>query len=296
MKIILTGANGFLGQHASLFFADKGFDVYAVSRNESRIPFHKNIFYQSTELTNVSSVNKMVDQIKPDIIIHNAAMSKPDECEQNKDACILHNVTATQYLVDAANKHGVLFIYISTDFIFGENGPHPEDALPQPLNFYGKSKLMAEEFVKTFAFTYSIVRPVFIYGSYWEGMRPSFIQWVQQNLAVGKSIKVVDDQFRTPTYMIDICKGIEQIIVQKKHEIFHLAGSEILTPYAMAIQVAEILALNAALVTKVDSFSFPEPVLRAKRSGLLIDKARQLLNYQPLLFEEGVKLSFKNLL
>ncbi|MFX8770568.1 sugar nucleotide-binding protein, partial [Acinetobacter baumannii] len=83
-----------------------------------------------------------------DIIIHNAAMSKPDECEHDKVACLENNVHATEYLLKYSSDH-THFMYISTDFIFGENGPHDENETPAPLNFYGESKLMAEQLVKT---------------------------------------------------------------------------------------------------------------------------------------------------
>lgn len=291
---MVTGANGFLGQHSCFFLSQQGFQVYAVARNHCRMPSLGSIIYTEIELTNVSSVDAVFKHIQPDVVVHIAAMSKPDECNLNKEACLLHNVTATQNLVKAANLINAHFIYCSTDFIFGENGPHAEDDQPNPLNFYGLSKLLAEQWVKDNALKFTIVRPVFIYGAHWEGMRPSFIQWVQQSLLAGKNIKVVGDQFRTPTYALDICAGIQQIILRQPSGVFHLAGAEILTPYQMATTVAAILQLNANLITEVDSNSFPEPVQRAKRSGLKIDKAKLLLNYKPLTFIEGVRKSFKN--
>jgi dTDP-4-dehydrorhamnose reductase len=292
MKIMITGANGFTGQHMALYFANKGFQVHAISRGISRIPVHNNIQYHNCELTSVSAVGAIVSQIQPSWIIHIAAMSKPDECHIHQDNCLLNNVQATKNLGEAALKWNARFIYFSTDFIFGENGPHCEDDLTDPLNFYGQSKLTAENWVKEFIPQFVIVRPVFIYGSQLEGMRPSFIQWVQQQLVQGKSIKVVNDQKRTPTYVIDICMGVETIIQLKQAGVFHLAGAEIITPYEMALQVAHCLSLNANLIEAVDSTSFPEPVKRAKQSGLKIERAVAILNYKPHSFAEGVRKSF----
>jgi len=292
MKIMITGANGFTGQHMALYLANKGFQVHAISRGESRLPAHNSIQYHSCELTSVSSVESIVSQIQPSWIIHIAAMSKPDECHIHQENCLLHNVQATKFLGEAALKWNARFIYFSTDFIFGENGPHSEDDLTDPLNFYGQSKLTAENWVKEFIPQFVIVRPVFIYGTQLEGMRPSFIQWVQQQLVQGKSIKVVNDQKRTPTYVIDICIGVETIIQLKQAGVFHLAGAEIITPYEMALQVAHCLSLNANLIEAVDSNSFPEPVKRAKQSGLKIERAVAILNYKPHSFAEGVRKSF----
>ena len=221
-------------------------------------------------------------------------MSKPDECEQNRDLCFLNNVSATSFLLNASKSFSPHFIYISTDFIFGENGPHAETAIPAPLNFYGESKLQAEKLVKESGLLYSIVRPVFIYGPCFTGMRPSFLHWVKQNLEAKKKIKVVSDQQRTPTFATDICKGIETILLQQEGGDFHLAGKDILTPYEIAVKVTEVLHLDASLIEQANADSFPEPVKRAKRSGLQIDKARQLLHYNPVSFAEGIALTFKN--
>jgi dTDP-4-dehydrorhamnose reductase len=292
MKILVTGANGFLAQHLCRFLVNKGFEVHGTYRNKSALQLNTQINYHLLELTDVSLVEALLYAVKPEIIIHAAAMSKPDECNNNQDACIKNNVEVTKYFVDASKLLNAHFIYISTDFIFGENGPHSENDLPDPLNFYGTSKLMAEKLIKSSSIQYTIVRPVFIYGPTWNGMRSSFIQWVAEQLKAGTRIKVVNDQYRTPTYAEDICNGIEQIIRLEKTGDFHLAGSEIYTPFQMAVKVAQLLGLDDTLIEEVNSTSFPEPVRRAKKSGLKIDKAIKELNYNPLSFEEGVRKSF----
>lgn len=294
MKIFITGANGFLGQHLAKYLSDKGFEVIASGKGMCRNSSKGFPFYESMDLTEEEILIKIIKKHRPEIVIHTAAMSKPDECNNNKAGCLLNNVEATRYLVNAARPFSTQFIYTSTDFIFGENGPHEEDELPDPLNFYGESKLMAEEIVKQSGLLYGIVRPVFIYGPVWEGMRPSFLHWVKNNLEAHKNIKVVCDQYRTPTYVYDICKGIESIITRRAAGEFHLAGKEIVSPYQMAITVAETLGLDASLIESVNSDTFPEPVKRAKRSGLKIAKAIRELDYSPVSFEEGVKLTFND--
>ncbi len=291
MKVFITGANGFLGQHLSIYMHNNKYEVYAVSRGENKIPDAK-ISYFNLELTNKELVIAMITTIRPDVIIHTAAMSKPDECHLNRETCLLNNVTVTEYLLEAAKQVSARFIYISTDFVFGEGGPHSELSVPDPLNFYGESKLMAENLVKNSGLHQNIVRPVFIYGALWEGLRPSFIHWVKKKLESKQSIKVVIDQHRTPTFVLDICKGIDLLIQNNTHESFHFAGSEMISPYDMAITVARIAKLDRSLIEPVTADLFPEMVRRAKKSGLLIDKAINLLGYQPHKFEDGVKLSF----
>lgn len=295
MKILITGANGFLGQHLTLYLALKQHDIFATSRGTCHIPPLQPFSYFSSDLTEKVRVNEMVRSIQPDVIIHTAAMSKPDECENNREECLKQNVGATNNLLRAFNKYrqaAEQFIYISTDFIFGENGPHSEDDIPFPLNFYGESKLIAEKSVIRSGIDYAIVRPVFIYGSTWQGLRPSFLHWVKNNLEQGKKIKVVSDQQRTPTYVTDICSGIETIISKELQGAWHLAGKDILSPYQMSVTLANILGLDAGLIENVTSDTFKEPVLRAKKSGLRIDKAIREASYDPVSFEEGVRLTF----
>ena len=292
MNLIITGANGFLGQHLTAFFAGKGFTVMGVSRGQRRIPEKINIIYQESELTSVSNLRNLFENFQPAVIIHTAAMSKPDECDALKEQCLLNNVKATGHLVQFAKELQAHFIQISTDFIFGENGPHAEEAIPNPLNFYGQSKLMAEELVMDSGLPFTIIRPVFIYGKLWEGMRPSFLHWVKQNLEQGKKIKVVTDQVRTPTYVEDICRGIETVVQKKITGKYHLAGKDSLSPYQMALTVAEVLRLNQSLIEPVTADTFPETVIRAKKSGLLIHKAQKELGYEPVSFKEGVRLTF----
>jgi len=292
--VLITGSNGFLGQHLTLYLAAKGYIVIATGRGLCRIGVPGIFQYVSLELTDPIAVDQCLTKYQPSVVIHNAAMSKPDECEQNRDLCLLNNVRVTKFLLSASQSFRPHFIYISTDFVFGENGPHSENAIPAPLNFYGETKLLSEKLVKESGLLYSIVRPVFIYGPCFKGMRPSFLHWVQQNLEAGKKIKVVCDQQRTPTFVTDICKGIETILLQQKGGDFHLAGKDILTPYEIAVKVTEVLHLDASLIEQANAASFPEPVKRAKRSGLQIDKARQLLHYNPVSFAEGIALTFKN--
>jgi dTDP-4-dehydrorhamnose reductase len=296
MKILITGANGFLGQHLTLFLAEKGYAVAACSRGTCRIPQKFAFDYYPVDLTDKNEVEKLVSNIIPDIIIHTAANSKPDDCHINREACIEQNVTATLYLLESLKKVSATakFIYLSTDFVFGENGPHKEEDPADPLNFYGESKLMAEKKVKESGLPYAIVRPVFIYGPVWGGIRSTFLHWVKNSLEQGKNIKVVSDQTRTPTFVMDICKGIEAIIRLQQQGDFNLAGKDLLSPYDMAVAIASFFNLNAALIENVTSESFREPVQRAKRSGLKIDKARRLLNYDPVDFAKGVELTFNN--
>jgi dTDP-4-dehydrorhamnose reductase len=293
MKVLITGANGFTGQHLVKTLVAKGFEVVATSRNASRLPSYNNLTYYNIELTDVRNVENLFDLTRPSAVIHTAAMSKPDECAANPSLCNANNIEATGHLLDAATKVGSQhFVYLSTDFIFGEGGPHAEDDTPAPLNLYGASKLEAEALVNAASLKSTIIRPVFMYGPVWENLRPSFIQWVAGKLLNGEPIKVVTDQARTPTYIGDLCWGIQKIIKDQVPGTFHLAGKDIVSPYDMAVAVAKHLNLPVGLIEPVTASTFPEPVKRAQRSGLKIDKAVDALGYAPHSFSEALQKCF----
>jgi dTDP-4-dehydrorhamnose reductase len=257
------------------------------------LPSYNNLTYYNIELTDVRNVENLFDLTRPDAVIHTAAMSKPDECAANPSLCNANNIEATGHLLDAATKVGTQhFVYLSTDFIFGEGGPHAEDDIPAPLNLYGASKLEAEALVNNATLNATIVRPVFMYGPVWENLRPSFIQWVAGKLKNGEPIKVVTDQARTPTYIGDLCWGIRKIINDQVTGTFHLAGKDIVSPYDMAVAVAKHLNLPLGLIEPVTASTFPEPVKRAQRSGLKIDKAVSMLGYAPHSFAEALQKCF----
>jgi dTDP-4-dehydrorhamnose reductase len=221
-------------------------------------------------------------------------MSRPDDCLKHPDLAYQMNVVATRYLVQAYNKYGVSaghFIYVSTDFVFGNGGPHAEDATFNPLNYYGSTKWQAEQEMNNFNGLQTIIRPVFIYGQAWSGIRPGFIQWVANSVTAGVRIKVVNDQFRTPTYAPDICHAVHVIIEKKAEGAFHLAGFEVMTPYDLALAVSTLFGGHQGLVNPVGSGSFSDTVERPTSGGLLSHKAASILNFKPTLLTEGLEMS-----
>jgi len=297
MKLLITGINGFLGRHLTNHLSSKGFKVIATGRKSVIHTGTDKFIYLKLDLLDTEQLFELSKETKPDIIIHTAAISKPDECEANQELCIRTNFDATKNLATAAKELQAKLIFISTDFVLGEGENQMETATPNPLNFYGQSKLMAETYIHKHLENYAIIRPVFIYGKHIEGIRNTFLDWIKESLETKTKIKVVNDQFRTPTYVEDICFGIEQIIRQNKIGIYHLAGEQILTPYSMAVKIAHYLNFDANLIEPVNENDFIEKVKRAKKNILSIDKAKKEINFKPLCFDDGLIKSFsqKNL-
>ncbi|KAA2243707.1 SDR family oxidoreductase [Chitinophaga agrisoli] len=297
MKVLITGSNGLLGQHLlPLFIQDERYEVIAVGRGVNRLPSQHGYTYESVNLRNAVSAQQLLEKHQPDVIIHAAAMTQVDECERNKDACWDTNVAATRYLIQAAEKHNAFFIFLSTDFIFdGLEGPYREDDHPNPLSYYGASKVAAERMVKNCKVPWAIVRTVLVYGTAFDMQRSNIISWVKNNLQQGKKIKVVDDQWRTPTLVQDLATGCKLVADKRSNGVFHISGKEMLSPYDMAIQTANFFKLDVRLIEKVNAKTFVQPAKRPAKTGFVIDKAVQELGYEPHSFAEGLEIVGKEM-
>ena len=294
MKILITGANGFLGHYLVQQLLDKGYSVIATGKGECRLPYNgqKNFEYTEMDFADPFSVHDVFESIKPDIVIHAGAMSRPDVCEMNPMKAYVVNVEGTVQLLINAAEFKSFFLFLSTDFVFdGDTGMYKEEDAPRPVNYYGRTKMEAEDAVKDYEHDWAIVRTNLVYGKNHSG-RKNFLGIIKEKLEKGEEYSVVDDQVRTPTYVEDLAKGIVLVVEKRAKGIFHIAGKDTLTPFEMAIKTADYLGLDKRLLKKVTAASFSEPAKRPPRTGFVIDKAREQLGFNPISFEEGLKKKF----
>lgn len=287
MKILVTGSNGLLGQKLTALLGNH--PHHALVRT-SRTP-QEGVpgDWQPMDITDAASVKAVIDAVKPDVVIHAAAMTMVDDCEQQREACWKANVGGTRNVLEACSAIGVHVIHVSTDFIFdGSTGPLAESAEPGPVNFYGESKLEAERLVSQYSGDWAILRTVLVYGLTPDRSRSNIVLWVKNNLEAGKPIRVVDDQWRTPTLAEDLAQGCLLAAEHHATGVYHVSGPELLTPYDMAIQTAEFFGLDSSLITRTDSTQFTQPAKRPLRTGFIIDKARRAWGYAPHSFREGI--------
>ena len=174
------------------------------------------------------------------------------------------------------------FIFISTDFVFdGVKGMYNEDDMPAPVNYYGQTKLFAEDKVKEYAGEWSIVRTVLVYGRPQSG-RENLLTLVRKKNENGEIFKVFTDQLRTPTYVEDLASAIVSIIDKKAKGIFHISGADQLSPYEMVIKMAYLLDLNKELIIPMTKDDLKEKAIRPPYTGFDISKAKSFLNYSPV--------------
>jgi len=289
-KILITGSNGLLGQKlVELLTHTTDIQVIATARGENRLPSKEGYEYFSMDITNNSEVQSVIAQVKPEVIIHTAAMTNVDMCETAKDDCWKQNVNAVEYLVEASEKNNCFLVHVSTDFIFdGTDGPYTEEAEANPISFYGWSKYAAEKIVTHSNIRWGIARTVLVYGIAHDMSRTNIILWVKKSLEEGKNIKVVTDQWRTPTLAEDLAKGCYLIADQEAEGIFNISGKDFLTPYEMAIMTADYFKLDKSLIAQADSTTFSQPAKRPPRTGFDLTKSQLVLGYEPVSFNEGI--------
>ncbi len=307
MKIMITGSNGLLGQKlVAALMNDPEVELIATSRGADRTPEYLLPFsadgaqmmrtkphrYIALDVTDREQVHRVVGEVKPDVIIHTAAMTNVDACELDPEACHLHNVTATENLVLAAKRQDVHFIHLSTDFIFdGKNGPYREEDKPAPLSIYGSSKLASERIVMDGGLKkWAIARTIIVYGIAPGLSRSNVVLWAKNALEKGQPIKVVDDQWRMPTLAEDLADGCIRIARRGATGIFHLSGPDGMSILELVKRVGKFFDLDISVVTPVKSESLGQPAKRPPKTGFILDKSRRELGYEPHGFEEGLAI------
>ena len=294
MKVLVTGANGFLGHYLVEQLLENNYEVVATGKGNNRLSIasQSNFIYEELDFTDPFAVHDIFEKHKPEVVVHAGAMSKPDDCEKEQWQAYVTNVESTITLLTNAEELGSHFIFISTDFVFsGEKGMYKEEDETGPVNFYGKTKLEAEEAVMEYEKEWTIIRTVLVYGKPQAG-RGNLLTVVKEKLEKGEEYKVFNDQVRTPTYVEDLAIGIITTIKRKATGVYHLSGEDVMTPYEMACKTADYLGLDKTLLKKVTESEFSQPARRPLKTGFNIDKAKKKLAFAPLSFDEGIAKTF----
>ena len=292
-RILITGSNGLLGQKLvkKLKSNKLGFELIATSKGENRISEKEGYVYQSLDISNQEEVNNVFNHFKPDTVIHTAAMTNVDACESEKELCRKLNVIAVRFLVEAAEKHQSHFIHLSTDFIFdGKSGPYKEDDEPNPLSYYGQSKLDAEEIVKACKTNWSIARTIIIYGIVEDMSRSNIVLWAKSALEKKQTLTIVNDQFRSPILAEDLADGCIAIAKKEAIGIYNLGGKDLMSIVDLVRRVADYYNLDKSYIEEISSDSLSQAAKRPGKTGFVIDKAINDLGYNPHSFEEGIAI------
>ena len=244
-KVLVTGANGMLGQDLCPILEDEGYEVVETD-------------IQNLDITDSKTVNDVLQRENPDIVIHCAGYTNVDKAEEDEELARLINARGTENIAKACAKIDATLVYISTDYVFSGDGnkPYkPEDKV-NPLGVYGKTKWEGEEAVRKYCPKHYITRTSWLYGIHGKNFVETMI-----SLADKPELKVVDDQIGCPTWTIELANGIVKLLEGDEYGTYHVCGSGQTSWYNFAKTIFKNAGLNVNL-KPCTTEEFPRPAKR----------------------------------
>ncbi len=288
-KILIFGATGMLGQRCYEYFAKKlGYSVLC-SSVESDF-YDPSATYVRCDITKRDQVKKVISDFSPDYIINAAAFTNVDKSESERETAWNINVKAVEYMAEGARNCDAHIIHISSDYIFdGVKGQYAEGDKPNPVGYYGRTKLAGENALKISNALYTILRTNVLYGVITKG-RLDFVRWVVESIRKGERIRIVTDQINNPTFLDDLVRAISQVIEFRKFGVYNIGGREFLSRYDFTMRIVNFFKLDGSLVDKIKTPDLKQPAKRPLNSGLVTLKAETEFGYSPTQMEETFRI------
>lgn len=291
-RVLITGANGLLGQAlVRKMSASREYDVLATGKDDTSRFGDVSCGYTPVDVTDPDDVSAVFQDFTPNVVINCAAKTNVSTCEEDRNEAWAVNARAVKRLAKKCADTGARLVQLSSDFVFnGKRGPYDEDGRPDPVNYYGRTKLAGENAVREAGRSnWAIIRTVLLYGAAENANRSNIVLRAIDQLSKGRTVHIVDDQYRTPTYVEDLAAGIERLVHFEKTGLYHLSGRELVSVYELVQTVADVFDLDDSLIEPVPSDYFDDEVERPLRTGLIILKAETELGYDPHSLEDGLK-------
>jgi dTDP-4-dehydrorhamnose reductase len=280
MKLLVTGGSGLMGSKVAELGLKKGYEVF--SGYAHHLPMHGAAV--KIDLRNDSSVVEAVKAVRPDVIVHTAALTDVDLCESDKNLAYKMNTQATKTLAESARDVGAFTVYTSTDYVFdGSKGMYKEEDATNPVNYYGYSKLQGELYCD------AVARTCVIYGSRPASGKVNFALWLLERMGQGETVKVVTDQYITPTLNTNLAEMVLELAKFRFQGVYHLAGATRISRYDFAVELARTFELDADLIIKSRMSEMKWAAKRPADSSLDTSKAFRCLEAKPWSIEEALR-------
>ena len=278
-RILIAGAEGQFGRILQGRLG-KDFNILATAKS----PTNQAVINRQVLTMNICNFEQVIDVVrsfKPDVVVNCAAMTNVDDCETDHNSARLINVKGVENLLKATGND-IRFIQISTDYIFdGLKGPYTENDSTYPVNYYGRTKLEAENIIRGSRHPFLILRGSVLYGNPLNS-KSNFFSWVYDSLFNKSPINIVTDQVSNPAWIPLFSDAVYQGILLNAEGIYHFGSDDYLSRYDFALMVAEVFNFDPTLITPVDSKTFNCPAKRPSHSGLKIDKITDELKVKTL--------------
>lgn len=273
-KVLITGANGLLGQKIVEIFSpayktlacDLGPEFFLSSRAS----------YHSLDIREKGKLVALVESFKSNWIINCASYTDVDGCERNQSLAWSVNVDGVRNLSEVCREFKINLVHFSTDYVFdGKNGPYSEEDKTNPINFYGKTKLENEKVIKNSDINFTIIRTNVLYGC-GEKVKSNFFLWVLENLRKNEKIKVVDDQYNNPTLAFNLAQIVKEGVDKEIFGLYHIGGRDWLSRFEFAQKIALSFGFDKERIEPVHTSDLKQVASRPLKGGLKIDKAKEI--------------------
>lgn len=285
MKVLITGGSGLLGTKLALLAKQSGHEVYSLFNSHPCNVGNP----QQVDITDQAAVRRAFADSRPDVVFHTASLTDVDLCETNPQLAMKVNAKATGFISAACQEVGSYLIYVSTDYVFnGERGHYSEEDKPGPINAYGRSKLAGEEEMARYRSEGCIARTSVVYG-WGRSYRPNFATWVHSKLAANQPVRVVTDQFASPTLNTHLARMLLEVAERRIIGILHVAGSSRISRYEFAVMLAKRFGFSENLVTPIQAETAGWKAMRPHDSSLNVTKAQRILTNKPVALDDALK-------
>jgi dTDP-4-dehydrorhamnose reductase len=285
LKLLITGASGLLGSRLAELAIRENHEVYS-AYSQHQPTYGTPI---QLDISDKNHVEKAFKKIEPEAVVHTAALTDVDKCELEKELAWKINVEGTNHIATASACMNSHLTYVSTDYVFdGEKGCYREENQANPISHYGYTKLKGEEIIKEHATKWCITRPSVLYG--WLSHKQNFATWLINNLNQKKEVKILKDQYISPTLNTNLAEMLLEIAERNMTGTLHTAGATRVSRHEFALKLAEVFNLNIDLVKPAKMNEMPWRAKRPRDSSLNVSKALTLLNQKPLKLEQALKL------
>jgi dTDP-4-dehydrorhamnose reductase len=285
VRVLVTGSNGLLGTTVleRLLRADGAAEPLAASRGESTNRYLGAFPFWRLDVTDQAAVERVLDEARPNAVVHTAAMTDVDDAERRRDEAWAINADGTANVARACAARGVHLVYLSTEYVFdGEDGPYAEDAPTNPLGWYARTKRAGELAVAAAGGSWTVARSTVLYG-YAPHLRPNFVLWLLRQLRAGEVVPVVHDQVGSPTLADNLAEMVLALAASRARGVYNTVGATILSRYDFARLAAETFELDPDLVAPISTASLAQPAPRPLRAGLKMDRFRAAFPDVPIL-------------
>ena len=243
------------------------------------------------DLGNIDKIAPVFNMIKPDVIVHSAAITDVDLCESQRELALTINYKVTDAIAQVASHLKAFVVYISTDYVFdGTKGRYNESDKPNPVNFYGATKLHGEEAIENRLSDFLIARTSVLYGSTHASGKMNFVLWLLERLSKRQPTSVLVDQYVSPTLNSNLAEMILEAVDLRVKGILHLAGANRVSRYGLALSICSEWDLDSSLLIRASIHDMDWAAKRPEDSSLDITRARNILTNGPVSISDSLRL------